>query len=1131
MNSMNSMKDHQYNKRKKRTLRWLFLVILFYGIPAGAFSQNEQISLNVKDVPIRKFFEKIEEQSEYRFTYRDLLINDEQRITYSTSGETIEVLLQKTLTPLGLQFQISKKDILITLKTSTQSENKDRTFAGTVIDAKGEAIIGATVTIKGSQTGTVTDIDGRFSIEAPAGSTLTVSYLGYTPQDVKLGENANLSIVIQEDLRQLEEVIVVGYGVQKKIDLTGSVSSIKTEDMTITSDASIGQLIKGKAAGVSVTSASAQPGGGVNILIRGAASVGAGNEPLFVIDGFPIVNATLEPGNGTSYSYGSRSPLNTLNPNDIESLEILKDASATAIYGSRAANGVVLITTKRGKSGLKLNYDGSYTTQVIDQPFEVFSAHDYMVESNRMLRQKWMRDNKLYPFGTTDPSSIQEFNANRYTPEQIENAGAGTSWWNEIMQQGIVNNQNISVTYGNDVISAYTSFGYFKHDGVVKGSSMERYSTKINLDFNINKYISAGMSYMGALINHDNIQGGDAEWEGTTLIMSALLFDPTLPVKDEEGNYSEMSWYAQMPNPVSYQEVDDKTKQTRNMTNVYLQIEPLKNLQIRSSFGYDGQNSVRKSYFPKTFRLGKMKEGQANISQINREDLLFNTVATYNFEYLKNKFTLMAGYEYQEFTSDSYSLTSSGFFTDVFLYNNMGVGDNEQYAMGSSKSKNRMASYFGRIFYSLLDRYLFTFNMRYDGSDRFGANKKWAFFPSASLGWRITEEEFMKGIDPVSNLKLRVGYGQTGNSNIGSNALSFYDANRSYPFNSTLSSGAMLTQIANPNLTWETTTELNLGLDFGFFKNRISGALDYFDKTISNLLGSRNLRSWMVVPSVAANLGKTQSKGLEVTLNTVNILNKDFRWTTDFTFTRYRDRWKERSPDVVLSPWQSVDDPIRAIFTWKNNGIIQIGETVPHMPTAVPGNMKVVDINGFDENMNYIGYPDGKIDEADIVLIGRSDPGYSIGFNNTFYYKDLDLNIYAYGVFDQLAYNSIKEKYIAWGSHMHDYGYNLWVEAAKRWSTDNPDGIYPSEANNVYLGNNAWLYEDASFFRIKNITLGYTFPRKYLPKEIGKIRLYADCQNPVVFTKWMGMDPEIAGSHKAPYPNQRSYSIGLNIQF
>jgi TonB-linked SusC/RagA family outer membrane protein len=556
-------------------------------------------------------------------------------------------------------------------------------------------------------------------------------------------------------------------------------------------------------------------------------------------------------------------------------------------------------------------------------------------------------------------------------------------------------------------------------------------------------------------------------------------------------------------------------------------------MQIKSSIGYDGQSSVRETYFPKVFLLGKNKDGQASIGQASREDLLFNTVATYNFDVVKkHKFVLMAGYEYQEFNANGHSLGASDFFTDAFLYNNIGVANQEKYSIGSYRNREVLASYFGRINYNFLERYLLTLNLRYDGSDKFGKNNKWGFFPSASVGWRLSEEKFMKGFEQLSNLKVRISYGQTGNSSIGSNAFAFYDpSSNRFAFDSAPVTGVELSQIENNDLKWETTTEFNFGLDFGFFNNRISGAFEVFDKTVSDLLGSRDLRSWMVVPTVSANLGKTRSRGVELTLNTVNVKTHDFQWSTDFTFTRYRDRWKERSPDVVLSPWQKVDDPIRAIYYWQTDGIIQIGETVDHMPNAVPGNAKVKDVNGFDENMNYTGHPDGIINEADIVFLGTSDPDFSLGLNNTFKYKGFDLNVYIYGVFNQLAFNGVKRKYVGYSSHMVEDGTNLWVEASKRWSSENPNGIYPSDATNSYMGADAWTLEDATFVRIKNITLGYNFPKQLLTKEIRSIRLYADVQNPFLFTQWEGMDPEIAGANKAPYPNQRSYSIGLNLEF
>lgn len=1090
----------------------------------------------MKNTSLEEVLNQIENQSKYRFLFNKQLIDVNRKVSVSINNKEIKSILSQLFKNTADTFSINGNQIVLSNKAENLQKSapvKKIDISGRVVDTKGDGFIGATIKIKGTTSGTISNVDGSFSLRVDENAVLIVSYIGYLTREIKVNGKTSLRIVMEEDKKLLDEVVVIGYGTMKKSDLTGAVSSVKTDDMTITSDASIGQLLKGKAAGVTALSTSAQPGGGVKILIRGAASIDASNEPLYVIDGFPISNDSPEPGNGTQYSYGSRSHLNSLNPNDIESIEILKDASATAIYGARAANGVVLITTKRGKNGLKLNYSGSYTGQFIDKPFEVYDATEYMIQTNQILRERWLREKKLYPYGNTDPSTVAPFSGQRFTQEQINNAGKGTNWWNEIMRPGNVQNHNISITFGNEKMRSYVSLGLYDNQGVVKGSAIKRISSKINLDYTINQYVQAGLSYMGAIIDNDNVQMGEGEWGDSNMIMSALLYDPSVNIRDEDGNYSEMSWYANLPNPVSYQDVNDETKQTRNLSNFYLQIEPIKNFQIKTSIGYDGQSSIRETFFPKTFLLGKNKDGQASIGQASREDLLFNTVATYSFDLKKqHKFIFMAGYEYQQFNANGHSLSASDFFTDAFLYNNIGVANQEKYSIGSYRSKEVLASYFGRINYNFLDRYLLTMNLRYDGSDKFGKNNKWGFFPSASVGWRVSEEEFMKEFEQLSNLKVRISYGQTGNSSIGSNAFAFYDpSSNRFAFDSSPVTGVELSQIENDDLKWETTTEFNFGLDFGFFNNRISGAIELFDKTVSDLLGSRDLRSWMVVPSVSANLGKTQSRGIELTLNTVNIKTNDFQWSSDFTFTRYRDKWKERSPDVVLSPWQKADDPIRAIYYWQTDGIIQIGETVDHMPNAVPGNAKVKDVNGFDENMKYTGQPDGVIDEADIVFLGTSDPDFSVGFNNTVKYKNFDLNVYTYGTFNQLAFNGVKRKYIGYSSHMVEDGTNLWVEASKRWSSENPRGIYPSDATNSYMGADAWTLEDATFVRIKNITLGYNFPKKLLPKEIKSLRVYADVQNPFLFTQWEGMDPEIAGANKAPYPNQRSYSIGVNLEF
>jgi len=1117
--------------KKTRFIAKIILLSLF--LTAFALNASAQkVTLSFQNETFEKVLSSIKQQTGLSLVFSEQLVDLNRKVSIDVNSIQVEDALKQLLKGTNLNFEIKNNKLYFVEKKGTEPKSEpklSKKITGLVTDSKGEPIIGASVFLRGSNTGTITNIDGTFSLEVQDQSEITISYIGYKQSFLKIGKSNNYKIILEEDSKALDEVVVVGYGTQKRSDLTGAVTTVKTSDLVKTSDASISQLLKGKAAGVTVLSTNAGPGGGVDIRVRGASSIAAGNEPLYVIDGFPISNSTLEPGSPTQYSQGDRNPLNSLNPNDVESIEILKDASATSIYGARASNGVILITTKRGNKGLKLNYDGSYTTQVISQPFEMLNAHDYMLESNLLLKEDWLRTNKIAPFGTTDPSTASTYTP-RYTQTQIDNAGVGTNWWQQITRPGIVNNHNISVTYGNDQIRSYASLGYYRNDGVIKGSAMERISTKINLDWTINKFITSGFSFMGSLINNNNIQAGNGEWGDSGMLMSALLFDPTVSVKDQNGNYNEMSAYTNMPNPVSFLDVSDNTKQTRNLTNFFLAMTPIKDLSLKVSIGDDNQSSVRKIYYPKTFLVGYLKNGEGSIGQLNEDDILFDAVATYKFKLKEHNFNTMLGYSYQKFNGDGYSLYATNFFTDAFTYNNMNAASDKP-VIGSYSNMSVLASYFGRINYTYKERYLLTVNARYDGSDKFGTNNKWGFFPSASVGWRITEEPFMKKLDKISNLKLRVSYGQTGNSNIGSNALSFYDVNNRYAFNSITSPGVQLTQLANPNLKWETSTELNLGLDFGFLKNRISGSFEVFDKITDDLLSWRNLRSWNIVSTVASNMGSTESKGVELTLNTVNIDSHEFKWSTDFTFTSYQDRWKKRSENAVLNPWEKVDDPIRAVYYWKTSGIVQVGQTVGAQPNAVPGNIIVQDINGFDSNLKYTGEPDGKIDQADVVYLGTLDPDFSIGFNNTFKYKNFDLNIYAYGSFGQLVYNSTLIKYVGWSSHMIEEGTNLRVEIKNAWSSVNQSGIYPSDAVNTTMGSDAYAWEKASFLRIKNLTLGYNFPKKWLSKDISTIRIYADVQNPIIFTKWTGMDPETDGNGKAPYPNQKTYSIGLNVQF
>ena len=599
-----------------------------------------------------------------------------------------------------------------------------------------------------------------------------------------------------------------------------------------------------------------------------------------------------------------------------------------------------------------------------------------------------------------------------------------------------------------------------------------------------------------------------------------------------------------VPNPVSMLEIDDYTKTKRLLVNGWLSAEIIPGLVARLNLGFDDQTGQRKSYLPKSTLYGKQEGGKANKSLASTFDKLLEVTLNYSFETKdkNHKLNVLAGYSYQDFMSEGFAAGNSQFFTDIYQDNNLASGENQRPYVSSNKSTNVLLSYFARLNYNLLDRYLFTFTMRADGSNKFGINNRYGYFPSGAFAWKINNEPFLKNFTPLSDLKLRLSLGQTGNSNIGNNAYEYYTSGwKQYIFGSSVSTGTQKSQLANPDLKWETTTELNVGLDFGFFDQRLSGSFEFFTKEVKDLLGYRTLKSFMEVSKVAANIGKTQSTGFELTLRSRNFVG-EFRWDTELTFTRYEDRWKERNPEDQLNPWQKADDPIRAHYGYLSDGILGIGEKAPDsMPALLPGQYKVKDVNGYvrddfdnlvmgpDGKVQYMGKPDGIIDEADIVLLGTYDPGFSMGFGNTFSWKGFDLNIFFYGMFDRIVNNATRGKYSIPEIRRILNGQNMMHEVSQRWSKDNPNATLPSGFVSVYPQPSDYLWEQAWFIRCKNITLGYSLPSKWMGKVISKARVFVDVSNPFVITPYTGNDPET--DFKAGYPNQRTYMIGLDISF
>ena len=1025
---------------------------------------------------------------------------------------------------------------------------------GYVHDANGEPVIGGGVQVVGSKLATVTDINGQFSLTVPVGSSLTISYIGFTSQEVKA--KATLDITLSEDSRSLDEVVVVGYGKMKKRDLTGAISSVKGSDVALAGVASAAHALAGKAAGLYVRQNSAQPGGGLDILVRGAGSVNAKNDPLYIVDGFPIAKIDQPRGVNDRMDPGTQGVLNFLNPNDIERVEVLKDASATAIYGARAANGVVIVTTKRGAEGKpQVDYSYNYSFQKYSDNYDMLSLKEWMVEKNKSTWENWVWENGVGPWGgkTLEEALKSPKNGLAYTQPfteaQIAAAGEGTDWLGLITRNGQVQEHNLSGRGGSTGTQYMLSLNYFDNQGIIRNSGMTRYTLKTNIDQKFLDIFKLGLNLTLTRIDNANTQLGGERWEKSGMIRAAVQMGPHIKAFDPAtGTYPINPLLGTQPNPYSLLNNTDEARTDRLLGNIFLEANPLEGLTLKLNAGIDRANIFRGTYEPKTTLAGRNANGNADVYNNDNNQYLLEATANYTRTFNDvHKLSLLAGTSYEQFELKTSRAGNNDFLTDAFGYHNLDAGTGQK-RVGSGYSKNKMESYFFRASYILKDRYYLTATMRADGASVFARNHKWGYFPSVALGWTMSEEPFMKSAEWISMLKWRLSWGQTGNSDIGTNAFATYATRAAFnKENNSQVMGVYRSRLENPDLKWETTTEWNVGLDMGFLNNRILASVEFYHKVISDLLNYKPLNVYQEITSVMANVGKTQSTGVEVTINTKNIDTRDFKWSTDFTFTAYKDRWKERTPDWKPGIYERVDDPIRPIYARLADHIMQIGEKAPKaQPDLRPGEIVIKDINGYardknnqpivDENGRFVltGKPDGIIDDADNVLLGSQDPGWLAGITNTLRYKDFDLSIQFNGMFDRRMQDPTEMAYGLGGGDLARYGYNALRKIKDRWTWDNPSTTQPTSFNgwnNNYTSGD-WYYQKAWFIRLTNISLGWTLPRTLISrtKVLSRVRLSLSASNLFCITPYKGLDPE-TDYYAAAYPNARTYSMGINVTF
>lgn len=1023
------------------------------------------------------------------------------------------------------------------------------TISGTVTDAKGDPLPGVVVSVKNSKAVTTTDIKGNFSIVANEGDILVFKMLGYVAKEVAVNGKAFINVTLEESNTGLNEVVVVGYGTQIKRDLTSAVSSVKTKDLVLSSGPEIGAMLKGKVPGLTITQNSAQPGGGLDILIRGAGSVNASNAPLIVVDGFPITDLQ-QPETGGKYKGGTQSILNSFNPNDIESVDVLKDASATAIYGSRAANGVILITTKRGTEGkAKVDYSYNYTFQKYNNSFDVLPLNEWMKVRNEAGQEQWDFDNHVFPYGTTTVAeAIATSGPYRklYTQNAINNVGRGTDWLALVTRNGMTQQHNISVTGGSKTTKYLISGNYYDQDGIIKNSGLKRYSFRTNVDQDLSKYFKLGLNLLASRIDNLNSQLGGDQYENSGIIRAAIQQGPHIQAIDEDGNYPINPQLALQPNPYSLLTITDHGRVERMLANTFLDFTPVKNLLIKLKVGMDRGYTKRESYIPKTTLAGALEGGRAFIGNSDNSNYLMEATANYKKTIAEShNFELLLGASEQKFVDKYETAGATGFITDAFLWNNLGAGSNPQPST-SSGPQNAIASYFGRFNYNYKSRYLLTVTVRTDGASVFAKNNKWGTFPSAAIGWNVAEEPFfVKYKDVLSQFKLRFSYGQTGNATINSNAFAAYGA---YPAwlsaSDTRLIGVSLSRLENPNLKWETTTGANLGLDYSFFNGKVEGSVEVFHNIISDLLDIKPLNSYHEVNKIIANVGKTESKGIEISISTRNIKTDNFQWRTMFTFSKYKDNWKERAPDWKPSVYESAKDPIRAIYSRVSDGIMQIGEAPPaSQPELLPGMIKIKDINGYvrdgagnpavDANGRFLrtGKPDGIIDDADTKLLGTSDPSAMAGITNIFTYKSFTLNFDFNGLFGRTMEDPNYVTYGVSAYGVYSNGYNALSTVKNRWTPTNPSTTQPSSFYGFSpYGTGDFFLEKAWFIRLQNVSLGYTLPAKWIKGVFSSARIHVDGSNLFVITPYKGVDPE-TDSYTAAYPYIRSFVAGVNLSF
>jgi TonB-linked SusC/RagA family outer membrane protein len=1067
-----------------------FLVVL--SVNASSYSQNTRLQMDIKEKSIRDVLRSIEERTRFRFFYNDEFTDLNKTISLKAENENIEDLLADIFHDSEVTYKILDNNFIVITPNSIKQELE---IQGTITDGQtGEPLPGVNILVEGTSTGVITDVYGKYTISLPSKDvTLVFSFVGYLTEKIIVGDKTTIDISLVSDIAKLDEVVVVGYGTMKKSDLTGSVSQVKGEDLSVVSGANPIQALQGRAAGVSILTNNS-PGERPTIRIRGSGSISAGNNPLVVVDGFPLVDGNI----------------NDFNPNDIESVEILKDASAAAIYGSRGANGVIMITTKKGAPGVNnLTFNSYYGIQSPARLVEMLNRDEFI---------SFINDAYTYSHGRPVYRDTIGF----YAPSH------NTDWQDEIiLDNSAVQEHSMTYSGGTNATTYMISSGLYSQDGIISNSGYKRFNVHSNLQHKFSDWLTVGSHIHVSRSDRDSLNGSPEN-----------LFRwgwPTMPIKNDDGSwyyasldpqhsaYVEGNW-----NPIAdVNEIINQVTTNRILSDLFAEVTLAKGLTFRTNFGVDHSNAKKYYYATSKHSSGMSSNGKGEQNYFNKTTRITENILKYTKTIEKHRLTATGVYSYQDYMYESMRLSGSGFPTDVTGANNMELINAESVDYGSNKYSSKLISWTARAAYSYKNKYLLTTTGRYDGSSRFGKNNKWAFFPSIGLGWRINQEKFMQNADAFSNLKLHASYGITGNQEISNYASLPRLDGVNYVYGNSPILG-FKEGIGNPDLKWEKTAQLDIGLDIGLF-NRVNVIMAYYKRNTTDLLYKVPIPTTSGFSSMLQNIGEVENKGIEFSVDS-RVIDREVKWNINFNITRNKNQIVKLYGDVDrievgenqgIAEILVVGEPVNSVWARESKGIIktqdQLEDYLYIRPTAQLG-----------EEMYADNEVDSSINRDDYINIGTTEPDFYFGISTSVQYKGLTLSIYTQGAkgiaskaTDYLLYgeNQIQNRNYIPSKYAYD----------RMWSDANPGGSFPrAGAREVFLSDRT--NGNRNYFIIKNIKLSYNLKHSLLndSKWVKGITIYGNLQNYFCFSNFRGYNPE---NGDIDYPLAKAVIFGVNAKF